>query len=199
MQENPDGERKANLVDQLPPDELDVENALELLAKAEKGDEPMGVDPETHRPIFLKHGRWGPYLQLGMLDDEDKKTVSIKGIPGESLDLETAIKLVSLPKTLGEHPESHEPVLACHGPYGPYVQCGKERRSLPRNTLPWDTTLDQALQLFAQPKRGSKQLIKMFEQSPVTGNPVQLMEGALRAVRERRGDERLASPRHEPG
>jgi DNA topoisomerase-1 len=177
LQDNPDGERKANLVDQLPPDELTVEAALDLLAKAEKGDEPMGVDPETHRPIFLKHGRWGPYLQLGLPDDEDKKTVSIKGIPGDNLDLDTAIKLVSLPKTLGEHPDLHEPVLACHGPYGPYVQCGKERRSLPRNTLPWETTLDQALQLLAQPKRGSKQLIKMFEQSPVTGEAVQLMEG----------------------
>ncbi|MBW3595792.1 MAG: type I DNA topoisomerase [Planctomycetes bacterium] len=177
LQENPDGERKANLFDQLPPDELDVPAALELLAKAEKGDEPMGIDPATQKPIFLKLGRWGPYLQLGMVDDEDKKTVSLKGIPHDDLDLETAIKLVSLPKTIGEHPESKEPVLACHGPYGPYVQCGKERRSLPRNTLPWEASLEQALQLLAQPKRGSKQLIKQFEESPVTGNVVQLMEG----------------------
>jgi DNA topoisomerase-1 len=177
LQDNPDGERKANLVDQMPPEELTVEKALELLEKAEKGDEPMGVDPATHRPIFHKHGRWGPYLQLGLPDDEDKKTVSLKGIPSDNLDLETAIKLVSLPKKLGEHPESHEPVLACHGPYGPYVQCGKERRSLPRNTLPWEANLEQALQLLAQPKRGSKQLIKMFAESPVTGQAVQLMEG----------------------
>jgi DNA topoisomerase-1 len=177
LQDNPDGERKANLVDQMPPEDLTVEKALELLEKAEKGDEPMGLDPATHKPIFHKHGRWGPYLQLGLPDDEDKKTVSLKGIPEENFNLETAIKLVSLPKKLGEHPDSKDPVLACHGPYGPYVQCGKERRSLPRNTLPWETTLDQALQLLAQPKRGSKQLIKMFEPSPVTGEAVQLMEG----------------------
>jgi DNA topoisomerase I len=177
LQDNPDGERKANLVDQMPPEDLTVEKALELLEKAEKGDEPMGIDPQTHKPIFHKHGRWGPYLQLGLPDDEDKKTVSLKGIPDENFNLETAIKLVSLPKTLGEHPELKEPVLACHGPYGPYVQCGKERRSLPRNTLPWETNLELALQLLAQPKRGSKQLIKMFEQSPVTGEAVQLMEG----------------------
>lgn len=177
LQENPDGERKANLVDQMPPEELTIDAALELLAKAEKGDEPLGIDPVTRRPIFLKHGRWGPYLQLGLPDDEDKKTVSLKGIPTENLDLDMAIKLVSLPKKLGEHPETGEPVLACHGPYGPYVECGKERRSLPRNTLPWEATLDQALQLLAQPKRGSKRLIKQFDVSPVTEEPVQLLEG----------------------
>jgi DNA topoisomerase I len=177
LQDNPAGERKANLFDQLPPDELDVPMALELLAKAEKGDEPMGIDPNTQKPIFMKLGRWGPYLQLGLPDDEEKKTVSLKGIPQDDLNLETAIKLVSLPKTLGEHPETKEPVLACHGPYGPYIQHGKDRRSLPRNTLPWEANLEQALQLLAQPKRGSKQLIKTFAESPVTGNVVQLMEG----------------------
>ncbi len=177
LQENADGERKANLVDQMPPEELTVDTALELLAKAEKGDEPMGVDPNTHRPIFHKHGRWGPYLQLGLPDDEDRKTVSLKGIPTENLDLEMAIKLVSLPKKLGDDPTTGQPVMACHGPYGPYVECGKERRSLPRNTLPWEATLDQAVQLLAQPKRGSKQLIKSFDVSPVTGEPVQLLEG----------------------
>ncbi len=177
LQDNPDGERKANLVDELPPDELTVEKALEVLEKAEKGDEPMGMDPNTHKPIFLKHGRWGPYLQLGMADDEDRKTVSLKGLPTENLDLEMAIKLVSLPKTLGEHPDLKEPVLACHGPFGPYVQCGKERRSLPRNVVPWEATLDQAVQLLAQPKRGSKQLLKQFDVSPVTGEAVLLNEG----------------------
>jgi DNA topoisomerase I len=137
----------------------------------------MGIDPNTQKPIFMKLGRWGPYLQLGLPDDEEKKTVSLKGIPQDDLNLETAIKLVSLPKTLGEHPETKEPVLACHGPYGPYIQHGKDRRSLPRNTLPWEANLEQALQLLAQPKRGSKQLIKTFAESPVTGNVVQLMEG----------------------
>ena len=67
--------------------------------------------------------------------------------------------------------------MAFQGPFGPYVQCGKDRRSLPRNSAPWEANLEQALLLLAQPRHGSKQLLKQFEVSPVTGEPVLLNEG----------------------
>ena len=96
--------------------------------------------------------------------------------------LEIALRLLSLPRTLGEHPQTGEPVVAHNGRFGPYVKCGEETRSLPEGYSPLDITLEQALQLLAQPKsrRGAaarKEPVKMFDASPVTGQPVRLMQG----------------------
>jgi DNA topoisomerase-1 len=100
----------------------------------------------------------------------------------EQVDLELALKLLSLPRPLGNHPERGEPVVAHNGRFGPYVKCGQETRSLPDDLSPFDVTLPQALQLLAQPKgrRGAnrrKELIKAFDVSPVTAQPVQLFLG----------------------
>ena len=89
---------------------------------------------------------------------------------------------MSLPRTLGEHPQTGEPVVAHNGRFGPYVKCGEETRSLPEGYSPLDITLEQALQLLAQPKsrRGAaarKEPVKAFDASPVTGQPVRLMQG----------------------
>ena len=89
---------------------------------------------------------------------------------------------MSLPRTLGEHPQTHEPVVAHNGRYGPYVKCGEETRSLPEGLSPLDVTLEQALDLLAQPKsrRGAaarREPVKVFDPSPVTGQPVRLLQG----------------------
>ena len=97
--------------------------------------------------------------------------------------LEVALKLLSLPRELGEHPESKQAVMAYNGRYGPYIKCEAETRSLPADVSPLDVSLEQALQLLAQPKtrgRGARVVrepIKVFEASPVTGEPIKLLDG----------------------
>jgi DNA topoisomerase I len=180
------GERTASLTEETPPDEVTLEAALKLLDQAAQADEPLGHCPETNKPVFLKVGRFGPYVQRGTPDDEEKpKNASLlKGMAPEDVDLATALKLLSLPRNLGVHPEQEKPVMAFNGRFGPYVKCGDETRSLPADISPLDVTLDQALHLLAQPKqrgrgRGAakKEPLKVFDASPVTGNKVQLLDG----------------------
>jgi len=176
--------RRASLPEKLAPDELSLATALEMLDKAARAEEPLGVCPETGKPVFLKVGRFGPYVQRGTPDDEAKPQNAslIKGMAPEEVDLALALKLLSLPRELGHHPESGEPVLAHNGRFGPYVKCGSETRSLPGQISPLDVTLPQALELLAQPKRRGKaarqkEPIKEFDVSPVTAQPVRLLEG----------------------
>jgi len=163
---------------------LTVEKALELLDKSAQAEEPLGICPETQRPVFLRLGRFGPYVQRGTADDEEKPQNAslLKGMQPQDVTLEVALKLLSLPRTLGTHPQSGEPVVAHNGRFGPYVKCGEETRSLPEGVSPLDVTLDQALELLAQPKarRGAARRrgpMRTLEVSPVTGQTVQIMEG----------------------
>lgn len=178
------GERRASIPEKMAPDELTLEVALELLRKSAQGDEPLGICPETGKPVFLKIGRFGPYVQRGTPDDDEKPQNAslLRGMQPEDVDLTLALKLLSLPRELGKHPESGETVVAQTGRFGPYVKCGGETRSLPSDLSPLDVTFEQALELLAQPKarRGgtrSKEPIKVFDASPVTGQPVKLLEG----------------------
>merc|ERR1712096_193376 len=97
------GEHRASIPDGLPPDELTLAMAEELLTAAAKVEEPLGVCPDTHKPVFLKQGRFGPYIQLGATDDEEKpKNASLlKDMQPDDVDLELALKLLSLPLELG--------------------------------------------------------------------------------------------------
>ncbi|REK10286.1 MAG: type I DNA topoisomerase [Planctomycetota bacterium] len=179
------GERRASLRDDMAPDEMTVEAALEMLSHAEQSDEPLGHCPETGKPVFLKVGRFGPYVQRGDPEDEEKpKNASLlKGMTPQDVTFDVALKLLSLPRELGVHPESGNPVMAYNGRFGPYVKCGDETRSLPSGTSPIEVTLDEALALLAQPKaarRGfgaKREPIKVFEESPVTKEKVQLFDG----------------------
>jgi len=178
------GARKATIPQEMAPDELTLAKALEMLDQAGQGEEPLGYSPEG-KPVFLKQGRFGPYVQLGSPDDEEKpKNSSVpKDIPLANVTLEVALKLLALPRTLGKHPESGEDVVASQGRFGPYVKCGTETRSLPKDMPPIDVTLDQALGLLAQPKargRGRaapQEPIKVFEPSPITKQPIKLLSG----------------------
>ena len=178
------GERRAAVPEGLAPDELTLEKAVELLQRGQAVDEPLGICPETHRPVFLKQGRFGPYVQLGLSDDKDKRNASLlPGMDSAEIDLTTALKLLSLPRVLGAHPTTGEEVIASNGRYGPYIKCGVETRSLPATLSPIDATLEDALQLLAQPKtRGRraaapKAPLRVFDASPVTGEPVRLLDG----------------------
>ncbi len=179
------GERTASLKDETPPDEVTLDAALKLLEQAQLGDEPLGVDPETNKPVYLKTGRFGPYVQRGNPDDEEKPQNAslLKGMNPADIDLETALKLLTLPRNLGDHPQQNQPIMAYNGRFGPYVKCGDETRSLPADISPIDVTLEQAVHLLSQPKQrgrgqaAKREPLKVFEESPVTGAKVQLLDG----------------------
>jgi len=176
------GERRVSVPDEMPPDEMTLEVAMELLASGDRQNEPLGEHPETKQPIFVKVGRFGPYVQLGANDDPEKKNRSLlKGMVPEELTAETALLLFSLPRNLGEHPEFKEPIEANDGRYGPYIKCGTDTRSLPEGVSPLEVTFAEAIELLKQPKtRGRaapKEPLKLFPESPLTGNPIKLLEG----------------------
>ncbi len=179
------GEKTASLPDELPPDEVKLQYALDLLAQAGKAEEPLGMDPVSGKPVYVKVGRFGPYVQCGSMEDEEKpKNASLlKGMTVDDIDLATALKLLSLPREVGEHPTLGGPIVAANGRFGPYLKCGTETRSLPAGISPIDVSLEQAIEILNQPKaRGragaaTRAPLKVFEASPITGQPVQLLEG----------------------
>ncbi len=178
------GERRASISEEMPPDEMTLAKAVEMLAKQELGEEPMGRHPETNKPIYIKQGRFGPYVQMGDADDEDKKNSSLlKGMTPETLDLATAILLLEFPRTLGLNPANDEPIIASQGKFGPYIKSGTETRSLGATHSLLELTLEQALDLLAQPKaqgrgRGvAAPPLKELAESPVTGNNITIRDG----------------------
>jgi DNA topoisomerase-1 len=180
------GDRTASIPEDMPPDEVTLDAALKLLEQAQQGEEPLGVCPETHKPVYLKVGRFGPYVQRGEPDDEEKpKNASLlKGMNPADVDLATALKLLSLPRKLGEHPTDQKSVTAYNGRFGPYIKWGEETRSLPADLSPLEVTLDQAVALLALPKargRGAgakKAPLKTFDKpSPATETQVQILDG----------------------
>ncbi len=176
------GKRRATVPENLAPDELTVEKALELLDQAHAGGKLLGQDPQTGKEVWLKQGRFGPYVQLGQDDDpEGKRTSLLRGMKPEDVDLETALKLLALPRTLGQDPESGQEVVLHNGRFGPYIKCGQETRSIPRDIAPLEITLEQALELLRQPKgkaarsRGS-QTLRSLGRSP-SGAEILLRKG----------------------
>ncbi len=179
------GESRASLPDGLAPEEITLEKCRELFSQASQGEEPLGVCPDTGKPVYLKTGRFGPYVQRGTPDDDEKPQNAslLKGMNATDVDMATALKLLSLPRNLGINPENSETVTAYNGRFGPYVKCGEETRSLPAGVSPLEVTLQEALELLKQPKamrRGfgaKKEPLKVFDPSPVTKQPIQLLDG----------------------
>ena len=178
------GNRRASLPEDMAPDELTLDRALALLDQAAQGEEPLGRCPQTGKPVYLKTGRFGPYVQRGNADDEEKPQNAslLKGMRPEEVDLSAALGLLSLPRELGKHPQTQQPVTAHNGRFGPYVKCGEESRSLPSGLSPLTITLEEALELLSRPKGGRgasrrREPIRVFDASPVTGQPIQLLAG----------------------
>jgi DNA topoisomerase-1 len=179
------GTRRASIPDGFPPDELTIETSLKMLDQAAQGDEPLGICPDTQKPVFLKVGRFGPYVQRGTTEGEEKPQNAslLKGMTPADVDLATALKLLTLPRELGVQPSDGEKVMAYNGRFGPYVKAGAETRSLPADISPIDVTLEQALVLLAEPKKArrgfgaAREPLKELGESPVTKEKVQLFEG----------------------
>jgi DNA topoisomerase-1 len=167
------GEERASLPDDLAPDELTPERVEELLA-APSGDRELGVDPQG-RTVTAKSGRYGPYVTDGEKSASLFKTMSL-----DTVTLEDALRLLSLPRSLGEL--DGEEVTAQNGRYGPYVKRASDSRSLESEEQLFTITLDEARELFAQPKtRGRRAAaappLRELGADPATGKPMLIKDG----------------------
>jgi DNA topoisomerase-1 len=159
-------DQKRNIPEDLPPDELGIDLALEMLRNVPDGPRQLGSDPKSGLAVQLFDGRFGPYVQLGEMAKGTKKAKPpraslLKGMEKGTVDLATALALLSLPRTVGKN-DAGETVLAFNGRYGPYVQAGKSRASLPPDVSPLEVELKQALEVLANPpaRRRSNTVLK---------------------------------------
>ena len=177
-----DGQR-ANVPDDVVPDELTVARAEELLAQP-SGDRPLGADPETGREIVARTGRYGPYVTEVLPEGatEKPRTASLfKSMAPDTVTLEEALQLLQLPRVVGVG-EDGEEIVARNGRYGPYVQKGSESRSLESEEQLLTISPDEALVVLAQPRRRRGQgaaapPLKELGPDPVSGKPIVLKEG----------------------
>jgi DNA topoisomerase-1 len=140
------------------PGDITREIANKLIDQKINGTDALGKDPQTGLPVYVLTGRYGPYVQLGDVDAEDKdakpKRMALPaGVEPEAVDLTMALKLLELPKTLGEHPDTGKPIKKGLGRFGPYVVHEGDFRSIPKTENIFDVDLKKALELFAQPKK----------------------------------------------
>jgi DNA topoisomerase-1 len=175
------GDARQTLPPDIAPDELTVARAEEILAQGSQERE-LGTDTESGHPVVLRSGRYGPYVTEVLPEGDESKPRTgslLKTMTPETVTLEDALKLLSLPRTLGE--AGGEEVVAANGRYGPYVKQGKESRSLASEEQLFTVTLDEALALLAQPKtRGraaAKPPLKELGNDPVSEKPVVVKEG----------------------
>ena len=175
-------DERASLADDIPPDELTVDLAVELLDRAAEGPQVLGKDPETGLEVIARDGRYGPYVQLGELVDGEEKPKTASLLSSMSLDtitFEDALKLLRLPRDVGSDADGHK-ITAHNGRYGPYLKKGKESRSLETEDEIFTVTVEQAESLFAQPKqhrRRTKPPIAELGEHPDTGAQVRVLDG----------------------
>jgi len=187
-----DGVVTASIPKDLTPSDLDPEKVELLLRQKTEGPDQVGRHPETGEPIYLKIGTYGPYVQLGDATEENPKpkTASFpKGVTAENLTLETAVGLLALPRALGVHPETNGKVQTSLGRFGPYIvhdqgKDGKDYRSLKASDDVLTITLERALELLAEPKKGrsaanskSKTALRELGTHPDDEQPINIHNG----------------------
>ncbi|WP_144874076.1 type I DNA topoisomerase [Microbacterium sp. 1.5R] len=206
--------RIVNVPEDLAPDELTAEKAQELIDAPVAGDRVLGVNPENGKVIVVKDGRFGPYVQendpvsddaavdeaTGEVVDKPKpkrgakkdaapkpRTGSLfRSMSVDTIDLDTALQLLSLPRVVGTDPESGDEITAQNGRYGPYLKKGTDSRSLDSESQIFDVTLEQALEIYKQPKYGAgarraSSALAEFEADPVSGKPIRIRDGRFGA------------------
>jgi DNA topoisomerase I len=176
---------RANVPDDLPPDELTLAKARELLANPAGEETPLGRHPETGLEIVAKNGRYGPYVTEALPDDAPKSAKPRTGSLFASMSLDTvtiedAVKLLSLPRVVGTDADGVE-ITAQNGRYGPYLKKGTDSRSLTSEDQLFTVTLDEALAIYAQPKQRGRAAaappLKELGPDPVSGQPVVVKSG----------------------
>jgi DNA topoisomerase-1 len=176
---------RANVPDDLPPDELTEAKAKELLANPAGEETVLGTSPETGLTVVAKNGRYGPYVTELLPDDAPKsarpRTSSLfKSMSLDTVTLEDALRLLTLPRVVGSDPESGEEITAQNGRYGPYLKKGTDSRSIDSEERLLTITLDEALAVYAQPKQRGRAAAdpgKELGKDPVSGYPVVVKSG----------------------
>ncbi|WP_210649832.1 type I DNA topoisomerase [Nocardioides sp. SYSU D00065] len=176
---------RANVPDDLPPDELTVAKAKELLANPAGEEQVIGTHPDTGLQIVAKNGRFGPYVTELLPEDAPKsakpRTGSLfKSMTLDTVSLEDAVRLLDLPRVVGTDDDGTE-ITAQNGRYGPYLKKGTDSRSLTSEDQIFDITLDQAKAIYAQPKQRGRGAatppLKELGNDPVSGQPVVVKAG----------------------
>jgi len=198
------GTRRASVPEELAPDELTVAKAHELFTTHGDGDIELGVDPATGHPIVAKSGRYGPYVTEVLPEPELDESLSaaakkralaalpkprtgslLKSMALDTVTLEDALRLLSLPRVVGVDPETGAEITAQNGRYGPYLKKGTDSRSLADEESMFTITLEEALALYAQPKRGRGQTaaapLRELGEDPTSAKPITVKEGRFGA------------------
>jgi len=204
--------RRVNVPEDLAPDELTAEKARELIAAPVNTDRELGVNPATGKMIVSKDGRYGPYVTelepevppAEPVETVDPKTGEVKAKKAKkapaapkprtaslfksmdpaTVDLPTALRLLDLPRVVGQDPETGADITAQNGRYGPYLKKGTDSRSLDSEEQIFDIELPAALEIFAQPKYGARRpssALKEFEADPVSGKLIKVRDGRFGA------------------
>jgi DNA topoisomerase-1 len=175
---------RASVPDTLPPDELTIEKAIELLDAQPAGDKILGTDPDTGKVVLARSGRYGPYVQLGEPEGKEKpKTASLlKTMTLDDLTLDQSLLLLTLPRTIGTDPDTGEEIVAQNGRYGPYLTRGGDRRSLASEDELFTVDVEGATELFRQPprRRGQRAAADAGRQvgnDPVSGKMITVRSG----------------------
>jgi DNA topoisomerase-1 len=182
--------KRANVPDDLPPDELTLEKAVELLANPAGEETELGTDPESGLVIVAKNGRFGPYVTELLPEDAPRgsskgarkaRTGSLfKSMSLETVTLADALKLMSLPRVVGVSAEGEE-ITAQNGRYGPYLKKGTDSRSIETEDQIFEITLDDALAIYALPKQRGRAAaappLKELGPDPVSGKPMVVKAG----------------------
>jgi DNA topoisomerase-1 len=187
--------KRATIGDDIAPDEMTPEKGRELLAQAADDGRVLGTEPETGREIVARAGRYGPYVtevlpepaegaaakpKKGAAKVKPRTASLFQGMDLATIDLETALKLLSLPRVVGAG-EDGEEITAQNGRYGPYLKKGTDSRSLTSESQLFDITLEEALAIYAEPKQRGRAAAKPpmaeFGEDPVSGKKVTVKDG----------------------
>lgn len=177
-----DGEDvSTSLPQDMDPSDVTVEKLEQLIKLSEEEDKPLGVHPVEGLPVFMLSGRYGPYVQLGEVTEENKKPKRVsllKGMTPETVDFELALKLLTLPRNLGDHPEDGKVVKAGVGRFGPYVVHDGKFKSIPKDDDVLTVDLKRAIELLAlkaAPRKSSE--LKDLGVHPESEQPIKVMNG----------------------
>jgi DNA topoisomerase-1 len=177
--------RTASLPDEVAPADLTIGKAIELVRAKAEGPRTLGVDTATGMSVYVMNGRYGAYVQLGETPEgkkaEKPKRASLQsGMTESTITLDEALKLLSLPRVVGLHPDDNEPIVTNFGRFGPYVKHGDEFRSLETEDDVFTISFDAALELLRAPKQSRRRQgaqKKMLRELSADGSTVKLMAG----------------------